>query len=118
MISQTFYLIKLVSDSLGEPVGLNSLGLNIEPDFVQPDRTRTLGSDIKLCPKPNPTASLNETVKEHQRRLVDWEASLSHNSGIKPKGNSTTQAYYTDRLVSVQFVSGQSPTRVATAKLV
>jgi hypothetical protein len=32
--------------------------LNINLIFVQPDRNSTLGSDIKFCPKPNPTTTV------------------------------------------------------------
>lgn len=33
--------------------------------------------------------------------MKEWEALLPHEVEIKPKGNSTTQKYYTERLLPV-----------------
>jgi hypothetical protein len=48
-----------------------------------------------------PRRSRYQTKETYQQRLIDWEASLSHDSKIKLKGNSMTQIYYTERLLSV-----------------
>jgi hypothetical protein len=42
-----------------------------------------------------------QTEETYQQRIIEWEATLPHNPEIKPKGNSMTQAYYTERLLSV-----------------
>jgi transposase len=48
-----------------------------------------------------PRRSRYQTKKTYQQRVLEWEASLSHDPKIKPKSNSMTQTYYTKRLLSV-----------------
>jgi hypothetical protein len=50
---------------------------------------------------PKPCRSRYQTKETYQQRIIDWEASLSHDPKIKPKRNSMTQAYYTERLLPV-----------------
>jgi hypothetical protein len=42
-----------------------------------------------------------QTKETYQQRVLEWKASLSHDSKIKFKSNSMTQIYYTERLLSV-----------------
>lgn len=51
-----------------------------------------------LKPRRRPTT---ETEDQYQQRVVEWEANLPHDVEIKPKGNSMTQAYYTERLLPI-----------------
>lgn len=39
--------------------------------------------------------------EQFEQRLVDWEANLPHEVEMKPKGNSMTQKYYTERLLPI-----------------
>ena len=54
---------------------------------------------IKKPPKPR--RSKYQTEETYQQRIIEWEASLSHDPDIKSKGNSMTQAYYTEHLLPV-----------------
>ena len=55
-----------------------------------------------IIKKPSkPRKSKYETEEQHHQKVVEWEASLPHDADIKPKGNSMTQVYYTDKLLSV-----------------
>jgi hypothetical protein len=42
-----------------------------------------------------------QTEETYQQRIIEWKTSLSHDPKIKPKRNSMTQTYYTERLLSV-----------------
>jgi hypothetical protein len=42
-----------------------------------------------------------ESADEFQHRILEWEASISHEKEVKPKGNSMTQLYYCERLLPV-----------------
>jgi hypothetical protein len=54
---------------------------------------------IKKPPKSR--KSKYETKEQHHQRVVEWETSLPHDADIKPKRNSMTQVYYTEKLLSV-----------------
>jgi hypothetical protein len=63
---------------------------NDENDYVQPPK------------RPRkPRKSKYETVEAHKARVIEWEATLPHEVDIKPKGNSMTQQYYTERLLPI-----------------
>lgn len=42
-----------------------------------------------------------ESIEDFDLRMKEWEALLPHEREIKPKGNSMTQKYYTERLLPV-----------------
>lgn len=50
---------------------------------------------------PKPRKSKYESNEQYQARIEEWEASLPHEVIVKPKGNSITQKYYTERLLPV-----------------
>jgi len=50
---------------------------------------------------PKPRKSKYQTEEEYKARVEEWEASLPHAVVVKPKGNSMTQKYYTERLLPV-----------------
>lgn len=45
--------------------------------------------------------TMYESADEFQHRILEWEASVSHEKEVKPKGNSTTQLCYCKRLLPV-----------------
>ena len=53
----------------------------------------------KAYKEPKPRKNMYESVKEYDRRVLDWEAKLPHSIEVKPKGNAMTQLYYTKRLL-------------------
>lgn len=48
-----------------------------------------------------PRKTMYESAEEYQGRILEWEAFLSHEKEVKPKGNSMTQLYYCQRLLPV-----------------
>jgi hypothetical protein len=48
---------------------------------------------------PKPRRRSRETDEEFQARIREWDALLPHEQVVKPKGNSMTQKYYTERLL-------------------
>jgi hypothetical protein len=50
---------------------------------------------------PKPRRTMYETEEDFSQRILQWEASLSHEAEVKPKGNAMTQKYYTERLLPV-----------------
>lgn len=50
---------------------------------------------------PKPRSRKYESKEEFEARIKEWEALLPHEVEIKPKGNSMTQKYYTERLLPV-----------------
>ena len=50
---------------------------------------------------PKPRKRKYESKEEFQDRIKEWEALLPHEVEIKPKGNSMTQKYYTERILPV-----------------
>jgi transposase len=63
---------------------------NDENDHLQPPKRPS-----------KPRKSRYETNEQFEQRLIDWEATLPHAVEMKPKGNSMTQKYYTERLLPV-----------------
>lgn len=57
--------------------------------------------DIQIQKPRKPRTRKHETADEYRQRLVEWKASLPHDVEIKPKGNSMTQIYYTERLLPI-----------------
>ena len=48
-----------------------------------------------------PRRSRYETDEEYKARVQEWEAEKPHEVEVKPKGNSMTQAYYTERILPI-----------------
>ena len=69
---------------------------NDENDHIQPPKRPS-----------KPRKSRYETDDQFRQRLIDWEANLPHEVEIKPKGNSMTQKYYTERLLPVYIKAVQ-----------
>jgi DDE superfamily endonuclease len=63
---------------------------NDENDHIQPSKRPS-----------KPRKSRYEISEQFEQRLVDWEANLPHEVEMKPKGNSMTQKYYTERLLPI-----------------
>jgi transposase len=59
-----------------------------------------------------PRRSRYETEEQFQQRIVSWEANLPHEVETKPKGNSMTQKYYTERLLPV-YIKAIQEARIA-----
>jgi hypothetical protein len=57
--------------------------------------------DIQMKKSRKSRMRKHETDDQYRQRVAEWEASLSHDVEIKPKSNSMTQIYYTDRLLSI-----------------
>ena len=55
--------------------------------------------EIQVHKPRKPHKSKYETEHDHRQRIAEWEASLPHDLEIKSKGNSMTQAYFTERLL-------------------
>ena len=55
-----------------------------------------------LGPKqpPKPRRSKYKPEEEYQAQIVKWEASKGHPQEVKPIGNSMTQKYYTEKVLS------------------
>jgi hypothetical protein len=56
-------------------------------------------SIVKPKRPPKPRTRKYESPEEYQQRILEWEASIGHEAELKPKGNSMTQKYYTERLL-------------------
>ena len=56
---------------------------------------------------PKPRKRMYEEPQEFDRRIAEWNALLPHKVSIKPKGNSMTQKYYTERLLPVYITTIQ-----------
>jgi hypothetical protein len=56
-----------------------------------------------------------ETEEQFKQRIIDWEAILPHEVGMKPKGNSMMQKYYTERLLPV-YIKAVQDARIACEK--
>ena len=56
---------------------------------------------------PKPRKGKYEEDHQYQERLTQWNALLPHEVSIKPKGNSMTQKYYTERLLLVYIAAIQ-----------
>lgn len=63
---------------------------------------------IQIKKPSKPCKSKYETADNHCQLLADWEASLPYDVDVKPKGNSITQAYYTEQLLPVYVDEIQS----------
>jgi hypothetical protein len=48
-----------------------------------------------------PQQTMYESKEDFSQRLLQWEATQSHEAEVKPKGNAMTQKYYTERLLPV-----------------
>ncbi len=49
--------------------------------------------------EPKPRRSRYQTEEKYQERVRDWESRKPHDPEIKPKGNSMTNKYYTEKLL-------------------
>ena len=64
--------------------------------------------EIKRPKKRKPTKPRKHKSQESfNQRIREWEAEQPHDPEIKPKGNSITQAYYTQKLLLVYIRSYQ-----------
>jgi hypothetical protein len=61
--------------------------------------------EMKITKSRKPRRRKADTDEEYQRRLEEWEALLSHDVEVKTEGNSMTQKYYVERLLSVYLQS-------------
>lgn len=48
---------------------------------------------------PKPRKSKYQSTETYQQKVKDWAANLPHDCEVKPKGNSMTQQYYTEKLL-------------------
>ena len=46
-----------------------------------------------------------ETIDEYNQRVMEWEAGKPHLVQVKPKGNSMTPKYYTERILPVYIAA-------------
>lgn len=56
---------------------------------------------------PKPRKTMYESQADYDMRILEWQATLSHEVEVKPKGNAMTQKYYTERLLPVYITAIQ-----------
>ena len=59
-----------------------------------------------LAPKPRRRPK-TETPEQYEQRLEEWKELLPYSLDIKPKGNSITQIYYTEKILPGLFTEIQ-----------
>jgi hypothetical protein len=52
-----------------------------------------------------PKKSKWESEDEFESRILEWKASIGHDKEVRPKGNSMTQKYYTERLLPLYITA-------------
>lgn len=56
---------------------------------------------VKISKPVKPRRTMYETEEHFHQSIEEWEASLPHDVDVKPKGNSMTQRYYTEKILPV-----------------
>lgn len=79
---------------------VNYFGKSEKLEFYHDEEEET----IKPKRPPKPRTRMYESKEEYDQRIIEWEkeiATLPHDKEVKPKGNSMTQKYYTERLLPI-----------------
>jgi len=61
--------------------------------------------ELDQLPKPKkprkPRRSKYEDIQQYEQRVAEWQLTLPHSVELKPKGNSMTMKYYSERILPI-----------------